>query len=411
MSPPAASTSATAGRPLPPAQDAAACAEEIESLLQGTVPACKERRILDVLEQCEAPVLNDVLRQVDLHRLVRGVDDHLIGADNRTELLDLITRQHVTDLDVEVKAGLVTALQDGPTRHGEEIAIRNIFLATEGDALTELKNRIDAGGDAHDAEGLLFHDIDDPTLRDEILGHIAVQAEPVKGLKVVSDIDDTFVCSLHDKRYPKGTVYPGVRQLYRELDAADGRAGDLTFITARPTEPTGITENRTHATLRRRGAPEASVITGTFSGLLSHERMATTKLEGLWRYRDVFPEYDALLIGDSGQGDIEFAFRALNSEGTEVPAALIHDVVGISQEERDELRDQDVILFDTYVDAAVEAYDKGLLSLEAVERVAAAAQDDLAAVDFKSDGQRLAREVETERALERVRELGRHSRV
>jgi len=49
--------------------------------------------------------------------------------------------------------------------------------------------------------------------------------------KVYSDIDDTFYSHYKDKTYPKRAVYPGVRELYRELGVS--AASDLTFLTAR----------------------------------------------------------------------------------------------------------------------------------------------------------------------------------
>ena len=39
-----------------------------------------------------------------------------------------------------------------------------------------------------------------------------------KPVKVLSDIDDTIFCALHDRRYPRRSVYPGVRAF---LDAVD----------------------------------------------------------------------------------------------------------------------------------------------------------------------------------------------
>lgn len=402
-------------RPLPPASNAAACAEEVRGLLAFPTVAREERRILDVLEQCSPTVLNDVLRQVDLHRLVNAIDDHALGEKNRTELLSLLTEQQVGRLDVDVRAALVEGMQKGYTSRQEERAIRNIFVATHGAALVELETRIDSGGDAHDLEGLVFHDIGDASVRAEILGHIAGEAVPDAGLKVVSDIDDTFCSRLHDERYPKKTVYPGVRQLYHELDVADGRNGDVMFLTARPSEPTGFTENRTHATLRRQGAPEAAVVTGSFRGLVSLEGMAGAKHERLQRIQQLYPGHGEVLLGDSGQGDVRFARLAIGATPAAVRGALIHDVVGTPADERARLRDDGIILFDTYIDAAVEAHQLRLISRDAVHRVAAAAQRELGEIEFDSEAQRDARRAEFDRALERVdhleASLGRDSRT
>ena len=362
--------------------------------------------MVDVVERCVPSGLSDMLRQIDVHRLLHRVHDHVWGEHHRTELLDYLTRREVAHLDTDARAALVDGLQHGITRRPEERAICSLFVSTRGDALTDLKNRVDAGGDFRDLEHLVFHEIDNPVVRAEMLGHIAGESVLGSGTKVISDIDDTLFCSLKDERYPRKTVYPGVRQFYRELDLADGREGDLTFLTARPGEPSGKVENAVHHMLRRRGLPEAPVITGTLGGLINHEHMAETKLQGLARYRAVFPEYGAVLIGDSGQGDVLFGERAVAAQGDAVRGVLIHDVKATPDDERARLRAEGVVLFDTYVDAAVEAFGLGLLSRDAVQRVADAATREMAAIRFDSPAQREARMAELTRALDRVAGLG-----
>ncbi|KAK9818035.1 hypothetical protein WJX72_006016 [[Myrmecia] bisecta] len=109
--------------------------------------------------------------------------------------------------------------------------VRAIILNLKGTELTALKNAIDDGGDAHNLHQLIFGDILDHSVRDDLLAHIAQEATAVRGqgwraLKVMSDIDDTFLCSGGhfpsgvDKRFPKGTIYPGVIALYRALTEA-----------------------------------------------------------------------------------------------------------------------------------------------------------------------------------------------
>ena len=136
--------------------------------------------------------------------------------------------------DVQAKAALVRALQLGRTGSKDEAKILEIFLATHGPALTELKNAIEASGDHRDLLQLLWSDIDDLVIREAILAHFAKEASPTGELKVLSDIDDTFYANWKDARYPKGTIYPGVRQFYGEL------GGDLAFVTARPNDRVGL---------------------------------------------------------------------------------------------------------------------------------------------------------------------------
>src|SRR5262245_22432145 len=113
------------------------------------------------------------------------------------------------------KAELIDALQRGPSTHEDEERILDVFLGTHGAELTALKNAVDAGGDSHDLQELVWHDIDDEAIRRALLAHLAKEARvPAKEVKVISDIDDTFLSSLKDERFPRDTVYPGIRQLY-----------------------------------------------------------------------------------------------------------------------------------------------------------------------------------------------------
>src|SRR5690606_3620689 len=140
----------------------------------------------------------------------------------------------VGELSVESKARFVQALQHGPTGSVDEKAITNVFLSTRGEQLSQLKNAIDLGGDHRDLQQLVFHDLDSKELRSSLLAHFKTAAAPESDkVKVHSDIDDTFYANLKDDRYPKKTVYPGVRALYAELDKGPGatpdRTGDLMF--------------------------------------------------------------------------------------------------------------------------------------------------------------------------------------
>lgn len=163
-------------------------------------------------------------------------------------------------------AGVVLGLQVGRTGRADEEAIRDIFLATRGEGLTRPKNQINSRTDAHDLEGLVFVDIDDPRIRQQLLDDISAEAVHVQAdeAKVLSDIDDTAVAAIHDDRYPKGTLYPGILARYEALDRGPTpdttSMGDLTFLTARPADAFGLIENHTRETLRKAGVGTASVL-------------------------------------------------------------------------------------------------------------------------------------------------------
>ena len=75
-----------------------------------------------------------------------------------------------------------------------------------------------------------------------------------------------------------------------------------------------------------------------------------------------------------------------------VRAVFIHDVVATPEPIRQAWREQRIFFFDTYVGAAVEAFEVGVISRDGVARVAHAAREDLAEIAFASEAQREARQ-------------------
>jgi hypothetical protein len=105
-------------------------------------------------------------------------------------------------------------------------------------------------------------------------------------------------------------------------------------------------------------------------------------------------DFRLLQPGDSGQGDALFGARAAATPGTDMKKVFIHNVTGLNQPERAGFAAKDVHIFDTYVGAALEAYQSGLISKEGLLRVAAGAQRELSQVLFTVRGQKAAREKE-----------------
>jgi len=365
----------------------------------------EERGMLELLAGCSAAELDLVARSVDLAALIATFDDRVRGPDNRTALLCLLTEERIGDLSVAARAGLVQALARGRTCRQDEEALLRIFLATRGAELTALKEAVDGGSDYHDLVQLVFHDIDDEGVRDEILAHIAAEACAPAGLKILSDIDDTLYLSWKDRRYPAKTVYPGVMQLYAELSGShlEPNASVVTFVTARPGDRAGVVEDATRRALSALGLPRARVLAGAFTKLAGNDLIAEEKIANFERYRRVFPEFRFVFFGDSGQGDVAVGerMRALAPEA--VPVVLIHDVVATPEERRRELSERGVHLSDSYVGAAAIAYERGLLAVEGLERVIAAAERELSAIMFESDAERAARAAELLRDVERAR--------
>lgn len=333
------------------------------------------------------------------------------GEDRDEGPSDTRTRNLIEDPDRDL-ADLARMLRrsDGRTSdHEREHLVRDAFLALSGADLTRFKSLVNGGTDHRDLEHLVYGVVDDEGVRADILDHIARHAARVEvpDLHVLSDIDDTLRCALHDDRYPRGTVYPGVIALYRALDAGHSGdpevPGDLTFVTARPMDPAGIVEQITRRGLRDLGLPPHAVLSGTFEGLRGHESMAAAKLENFRRFRALMPETETVFIGDSGQGDVEVGRLMLAEAPEAVRLVLIHDVVGLSGEERAALRSEGIVFVDTPVGGAVEAHAAGLLSRDGLASVADAARRELAEVEWSSTEQETATTALLERDLEAAR--------
>jgi hypothetical protein len=340
--------------------------------------------------------------------LLSAVDDRVIGPDNLSALVRLFTVERLGDVPIAGRAALLAALQRGRTGALAEAAVRDIILGTCGTDLTRLKQALDTGGAYRDLHQLIYRDLDDADIREQILRHIADQATPCGEIKILSDIDDTFYANWKDQRYPSKTVYPGVRQFFAELDRGPrpepGRLGDLTFVTARPGDRMGLVEGATHATLGTHGLPPATILTGSFTRLIGNRAIAEKKFENFLEYRRIYPEYEFIFIGDSGQGDIFFGQRMLEAAPQDVKAVFIHDVVATPEAKRSELRKGQVFLFDTYVGAAAEALERAHIEPLGAIRVAREAMTELEAITLSSP-QRASRRTEIARDVERMNQI------
>jgi uncharacterized protein DUF2183 len=342
-----------------------------------------------------------------VHDLMGDMDNHLFGPQNHTAFLKLLSNDRLGDLNTDSRAKVIHGLQYHATDSQAEKAIRDIFLGTKGAALTGLKNAIDGGGDYHDLQQLMFHDIDDKNIRSQLLDHFRKEAQPTGQVKVLSDIDDTFYVNLKDKSYPSKTVYPGVKAFYSELDKGAGatpdRDGDLTFLSARPYDRLGIGEGMTRHMLEENGVNKATVLSGDFLHLIGNSNIADKKFDNWQQYRELYPEYKSVFIGDSGQGDAIFGAKAVATAPSDMKAVFIHNVTNMSADERKEMSQKGIFVFDTYVGAATEAFRRGLISREGLQRVASSASLEFESVHFDSPQQKEARAAELQRDLADMR--------
>jgi hypothetical protein len=351
--------------------------DRLRRLVRGRTGRGQEREILDLLADAEPAELRRLLTGIDADDLFDSVDNRLLGPDHRDELVELLTVTRRDDLGIEGRAAVIHALQDDRTGRTAELLVRDLLLDVHGDELTALKNTINRRTDIHDLEGLVFGDIDDEAIRAEILDHIATEAATVSTgeAKVLSDIDDTAFCALHDRRYPKGIIYPGILALWEALDrgahAEPYSLGDLTFLTARPMDAFGLVETRTRRTLQAAGVAQSSVLLGSFGALRNHDAMAARKAANVEHYRLLYPEYDLVFVGDSGQGDVTVGELLYEQHPDAVRAVFIHDVKETPDAERAALAAHGIHVVDTYVRAAAIARDLGLITQGSAETVLA----------------------------------------
>lgn len=351
-------------------------------------------RYLTRLRELSPQELDAVARDGHFLRAVKT-----LGKGEQVRILLLLARERVAELSIESKAALIKMLQSGSTRRHHEMAVRDLILSTHGPELTRLKRALDRAADHRNLHQLIYHDLDLDEVRQKILAHFLEEAaeHPSPELKIISDVDDTYYRNWVDPRYPPRTVYPGVVQLFRELDGLE--LGDLVFLTGRPGHRSGYLEKYYRRRLGALGAEEITLLTGSFMHQFVRPWIFTRKWLNLERYRAFFPEMGFVMFGDSGQADPEFLTQALQRYPNQVKAALLHMVVPLSLDRLKRCNDAGVMFFDTYVGAAVHLHEKGLLTAESVDRVAHAARANLAAIDFEDQDMRRSREEELARDL------------
>ncbi len=337
-------------------------------------------RILATL--ATADDLDALLQGFDVDRLMRAFDGPFLARDRRAELATLLCLDRARDLSAPVLADVVHAMRSLRNRGIFSTAIRGVFDALTGEEFRDFKYRLNATGDRHDLEHVVFERL---TLADRrhVLQRIREEARGLEHheLRILCDIDDTVKSMLHDRRFARGTVYPGVVQLLRELDdgaaAEPGRPGDLTFVTARPEGPRALIEQYTRDALASLGLPPHTVLGGSFLNIATKASIAARKLQNFDHERELFPECRYVFIGDSGQADAQVGQAMVARDPEFMARVLIHDVTDVPRERRERWAQHGISTFSTYSGAARIAAELGLVSEAGVERVHAAVLEGL----------------------------------
>ncbi|WP_425309706.1 phosphatase domain-containing protein [Ammonicoccus fulvus] len=342
----------------------------LQALIAGPDGASESAAILDLIRGADTADLNRMLADLHGPSLFTKLDP-----GRRAELTHLLGRQRLDELEASPLAHVVHGLQSSRRTALRDEVLVEIVVSRRGTDLVRLKNLINTAEDHQDLEDLVWVDLHESDRR-RVLAHIERESAglSIGDPKVLSDIDDTVFCKLHDRRWPRGLIYPGALALLDALDLGPTDEpfdlGDLTFVTARPADAWGLVENLSRTALRRAGVSRLSVLSGSLRALVSKEAMAFRKLENIDHYRRLFPEYQLVFIGDSGQGDVIVAETLVRTNPEATRLVMIHDVVESSQEVRDRHAAAGIVFFDTYVGAAAEAYERGLISARGLGQVA-----------------------------------------
>lgn len=371
------------------AQIASQIAARVTTLSRGllTLPGASAR-LLATLAATPPGSLDEVLRTVDVDRMLLSLRGWRVG--HRDRAVELLLGERVDELSTQAIAEVVSALHNGPTPRSAQEAIVDVLTSKIDTEFNELKYRLNATKDYHDLEHLVFEDLEED-LQERLLEHIADEAdyEGASDLRVLCDIDDTVMCALHDRRYPRGVVYPGVVALLNALDQGGNdepdRPGDLTFVTARPGGPRGLVEQYTRGGLGGLGLPAHSVMGGSLLNLHTKAAIAERKIENMEHDRLLFPECQMVFIGDSGQADGDVGAQMRRIDGQHIVGTLLHNVTDLDEAARTRWAEQGVHVFDTYAGAAVHAVRLGLINMDQARRVAAAVRAGLNLLQVTSE--------------------------
>lgn len=180
-------------------------------------------------------------------------------------------------------------------------------------------------------------------------------------LGIISDLDKTVIPP-HSGDLP-GAAYPGVAQLFCELDlGGGGKTGDTHYVTARG--PDRVTE--IPAWLEEHGIPVGSIDTGTSSmpWIAQPEKVADIE-----RLLDAYPGQRFFLFGDTSHRDPEVYREVMDAHPDRILGVFIHKVNNVSSD-----RVEGMNLVENYAQAAATLYQMGVLDEAAARRVMVAAQ-------------------------------------
>lgn len=248
-----------------------------------------------------------------------------------------------------------------PTSDATEQKMVCLFLSVGSADLSRFKFQLEYDGDDKDLVEYVFHDIDRHEYQRIIIAHFNTSLRE-RRVKVLTDVDDTLFANLvdADKRYKKGTVYPGVVEFYQSLgqEPAAETGIPITTLSARPNLLIGPSEEDTLRDVRKltqdrlRPSGQSGKLVSSSLGTLrtlireqnkdvfnrviarlpvnNENRIGQVKFANCQHFAAVYPEYRYVFVGDSGQGDpltAQLLTQGVPATGTSLPiTTFIHDL-------------------------------------------------------------------------------------
>jgi hypothetical protein len=378
---------------------------EIERLMAGPTDPDGETSMLRILSRVKKGGLNYILDHVDLVRLF-GDTTNQVFVTYRAKLLRLVSKKRVTLLEVGTRKALVVAMLRRCDRNtGEPTAIANILLHTRGKRLTELKNLIDADPDTN-LHTAVYRELRDPGLRTKVLKHFAKQARKVNSVnlppKLLATIEGVVIERDPGTQYVARTAIPGALQFVREI----GR--DAVLLTDRSQQDMSDdgTLGYVMTLFHMFDLPTPAIVPSGVPYQLQAElpepkrelaRASRDQYFNYVLYTRLFPEFRFVVLIDNAEDGIELGRAIVLLGGPGLHSLLIRDV-GDSHgrpitalTERPALyRDSGLLVFDSYMAAAAEAYEEGLITTASLARIAAAATSELSSLRVKHPKHRVA---------------------
>ena len=165
---------------------------------------------------------------------------------------------------------------------------------------------------------------------------------------------------------------------------------DVTYITARPHGYRGVVAALTRRRLRLAGLSEKpQVMLGDISGLLGNKRIAQKKFTNFCEFKLLYPEYNFVLVGDTGQGDALLGKLIFQHFPDQLKGVFLHNIstnekTGDGGEKSTYTRDMNFHFFKTYIGSATSAYKHHLIDGHGLVLTASATLEEFSLKNFSN---------------------------